>query len=125
MLGSITMRAHPPRLHCLGLGSRPTVSADGFRWPHGVDWDAADPRRPLWLWEGVAHGHAAARLTPAEALAPAWRAHLALCDASWLVPLLERMAAGEHVAWDDIVRAHVAARGAQPVPLDTDQGTPR
>ncbi len=125
MLGSIAMPSptrsptRPPtrRLHRLGSGSRPLAAAGGFAWPRGIEWDARDARRPLWLWEGVAHGQAAANLAPAEALAPAWREHFEICDALWLLPLLRRMADGERLAWAEVVRAHVAARGAPPEPV--------
>jgi hypothetical protein len=119
-MASSTRRPH--RLYRLGRGTRPLASAGGFAWPCGADWDADAAQRPLWLWEGVAHGQAAANLSPAEALRPAWREHLAACDAMWLLPLLQRMADGEPVAWADVACTHAAARGAAPEPVDLDAG---
>lgn len=111
--------APPHRSYRLGHGTRSQPLAAGFAWPFGIDWDTNDPRRPLWLWEGVAHGSAAANVTPTEALAPTWREHFAICDAMWLLPLLERMAVGDAVGWEEVVRAHVAAHGVEPGPAST------
>lgn len=108
-------RAAAPRTYGLGEAEAP-IHPGGPPRRYGVDYEPGDACRPVWVWEGAGPGVCAARLTPAEALAT-WRDHLTRAGAGWLVPLLERMAAGERVEWAEVARGYERVHGAPPTPV--------
>ncbi len=63
---------------------------------------------------GVAHGSAGYQPSVKELLSDAWRNHLRLCGALWLVPLLERFAAGEAITTEAVLHSYEQEHGHLP-----------
>jgi len=92
--------------------------AEGYgaipRWPYGVDYVPQNTAAPVLLWEGNAKVGSGGFVTAAQAAGPEWHEHLTHAGALWLLPLLERMAAGESVAEHEVLDAYRAAHGSAP-----------
>lgn len=92
--------------------------AEGFgnipRWPYGVDYVPQNAGAPFLLWEGDAKVGSGGFVPTVQVVGPEWREHLAHAGALWLLPLLERMAAGEPVAEHEVLDAYRAVHGRAP-----------
>ena len=84
----------------------------------GVNYVTNGSSHEFWVWQGVAHGATGSRCSVQELLSDAWRNHLKLCGALWLVPLLERFAAGEAIETKAVLDAYEQQHGYQPPPRD-------
>lgn len=93
---------------------------DPFAWPYWIDVSLSGSEPSVVFAEGVAHGGAGGRFSAAEALEPQWRGHFANAGGEWLLPYLERIAAGRPVAEADLVRRFTALHGREPEAYDWD-----
>lgn len=84
----------------------------------GVNYVTNASSHEFWVWQGVGHGASGYRCSVLELLSDAWRNHLRLCGALWLVPLLERFAAGEAIATETVLQAYEQQHGYQPAARD-------
>jgi hypothetical protein len=91
---------------------------DPFVWPYRIDVSVAGPS--VVFAEGVAHGSVGGRFSVAETLTPEWREHFANAEGEWLLPYLERIAAGRPVAEADLVRHFTDLHGREPEAYDWD-----
>jgi hypothetical protein len=72
----------------------------------GVDYSTDGMSHQFWVWQGPGyHAHGTQCSVP-ELLSDRWRNHLELCGAIWLVPLLERIAAGETITPEAVLYAY-------------------
>lgn len=67
---------------------------------------------------GFVFGALGYRCSVQELLSDAWRNHLKLCGALWLVPLLERFASGEAIETEAVLHAYAQQHGHPPAPRD-------
>ena len=93
---------------------------DPFIWPYWIDVGVADPAKAVVLAEGVAHGAVGGTFSVEEALAPRWRRNFVKAEGEWLLPHLERIAAGHAVAEADLVRGFTDLHGREPEAYDWD-----
>jgi hypothetical protein len=82
--------------------------------------NGAFPTRPIrfviHLASGRAPGYHAhgAECSVQELLSDRWRNHLRICGALWLVPLLERFAAGERLTTNAVLDSYEQQHGHPP-----------
>ena len=93
---------------------------DPFIWPYWIDVSVAGPTPSVVFAEGVAHGAVGGRFSVAEALTPEWRKYFVNAGGEWLLPYLERIAAGRPVAEADLVRRFTDLHGREPEAYDWD-----
>jgi HEAT repeat protein len=83
----------------------------------GVGYDANDRRHPILLWErrsGAAFP-TSLRLRPRDVLDVAkYRAHVLEARAEWLLPFIQRLAAGDDVPVEQIIDAYRSRYGTRP-----------
>ena len=77
-----------------------------YSWPYEISYAPAYRPREFYLAEGDARNGNGGFFPAATVLEPQWRSHLKITDALWLLPILERMARGEIVAPEEILRAY-------------------
>ena len=82
----------------------------------GVGYSADPEFHPFFVWEDNGLEHYGATCTAQELLSDKWRNHLRLCGALWLIPLLERFAAGELITTESILSAYEEEH-AHPAPV--------
>lgn len=81
----------------------------------GVDLDTEPVFHPLCVWRDDGYNTHAAQCSAQELLA-SWRGHLELCGAGWLIPVVERFAAGEAFDNHVVLQAYREHYG-QPAPF--------
>ncbi|SDD01007.1 hypothetical protein [Glycomyces harbinensis] len=96
------------------------AEGDPFTWPYWIDVSVSGPEPAVAIAEGVAHGASGGRFTVEEALKPEWRARFDKAEGTWLLPYLERLAAGDGVAEAELVRAFTGLHGREPESYDWD-----
>lgn len=109
--------------YVLATATKPLPTAGDFQWPYEVSMAFDGTQHLVGVAEGVGHGAAAAFLTAAEALDPSWAQHFASADAGWLVPFVQRMAAGERVRAEEVIALYRDRNG--PGPKTFDQASKR
>jgi hypothetical protein len=82
----------------------------------GVGYSTHPKFHPFFVWEDNGPEHFGATCTANELLSDAWRNHLRLCNALWLIPLLERFVAGESLTTDLVLNAYEQEHG-HPAPV--------
>lgn len=87
---------------------------DPFMWPYFVDLSVNVEPPLVGLAEGVAHGAHGGLFSPSEALKGHWREHFVKADALWLLPYVERLAAGGAVTEGELIRSFVRLHGREP-----------
>jgi hypothetical protein len=100
--------------YVLASATKPLPFAGGFQWPYEIAMAFAGTRHPLGMTEGVGHGSAGTYLTVTEALDLKWSAHFENADASWLLPFVQRMAAGERVQAEEVIAIYRDRTGSEP-----------
>ncbi|CAN7754885.1 hypothetical protein LJR290_006881 [Variovorax sp. LjRoot290] len=100
--------------YVLASSTKPLPTSGDFQWPYEVSLAFEATPHPVGVAEGVGHGAAAAFLTAAEALGPSWAQHFVSADAGWLVPFVQRMAAGELVRAEEAISAYRDRNGSEP-----------
>lgn len=103
--------------YVLGEGTIP-LEGHGFPWPYGVGYDPFDSERPFILWEGVAHGAVGGSFTAKQVLDDSFSDHRRASGTEWILPLLQRVAGGEQVSVEEILKAYRAHHGAEPARKD-------
>ena len=75
---------------------------------------SGNPVHPFVVWQGPGYHAHGAKCSVQELLSDSWRNHLRLCGALWLVPLLERFAAGEEITTKAVLDAYEQKHGQPP-----------
>ena len=96
------------------LGKGHMTNAEGepnYSWPYEISYAPDYRPREFYLAEGDARNGNGGFFPAATILEVQWRSHLKITQTLWLLPILERMARGEIVAPQEILRAYEQARG--------------
>ena len=80
----------------------------------GVSYSTNPVFHPFGVWQGPGYHADGAECSVHELLSDTWRNHLRLCGALWLVPLLERFAAGEAITTEAVLQAYEQQHGQPP-----------
>ena len=83
-------------------------------WPFMVDYAPGRMGGEFCLSSGDGRNGNGTFLSPSEALLPQWRRDVEEAGALWLVPLWERMVAGELLGVAEILVAYNAVYGSEP-----------
>lgn len=90
------------------------LAEEGFGGGHcAVDYAPGNKSGEFYLSSGDARNGNGTYLTALEALSITWRGDLDAAGASWLVPILERIAGGETVSPEQMFQAYRAQHGGQ------------
>lgn len=103
-----------PNFVCLASNRLFWRVGDPYVYPYAVDIDFRETPPAIWVSEGVTFSAVGAKLTVAEALAPAWELHFGNAEAEWLRPYLTRMSQGETVAEEELVTHFLHLHGRDP-----------
>lgn len=87
---------------------------DGTIW--GVSYEVSPVSHEFGVWTGPGFNSCGCVCSVKELLSDKWRYHLQLCGALWLVPVLERFAAGEAITTQAILDAYEQKHG-HPAPF--------
>ncbi|HEX8284959.1 MAG TPA: hypothetical protein VF588_16475 [Pyrinomonadaceae bacterium] len=98
----------------LGHGTRTLESAGNFPWPYAIDVCFDPVPEPVAISEGVAHGAAGGTFSASEAIGAQWREHFEAANAGWLIPYLERLAAGVKLPREEILARYKQLHGKMP-----------
>ena len=85
---------------------------DGSEW--GVDYSTGSKSHPFYIWQQHGPESYGSGCSVQELLSDRWRNHLRLCGALWLVPVLERFAAGEAITPEAVLHAYEQRHGQPP-----------
>lgn len=92
-----------------------SASRDGRHvYPYEVQVSVVTPVPLVALSEGSAHGGGGGIFTVEAALSEPFRDTFRRAEGEWLIPWLERLAAGEEVAEAELVAAFVERHGREP-----------
>jgi hypothetical protein len=103
-----------PRYFVVAKGTKALPYAGNYPWPYEVSVCFEEVAKPIGWAVGVGHGNAGTLLSAAEALEPHWREHFASAQGEWLLPLLERLAAGGRLDQKEVLRIASANLGQEP-----------
>ena len=98
----------------LATGTRPLTYASNFPWPFNIDLCFDPVAYPVAFSEGVGHGAAGCAVSAQEALGEKWREHVEICDAAWLLPYIEALAAGKPIFREEILAEYQRLHGEAP-----------
>ena len=82
----------------------------------GVGYSTHPDFHPFFVWSDNGPDHFGLTCTAQELLSDTWRNHLRLCNALWLIPLLERFVTGESITTDLVLTAYEQEHG-RPAPV--------
>lgn len=77
----------------------------------GVEFNPADPQKPVGFFEGDTRTSVGLQLSAAEALSYRWADHLERAGAQWFIPILQEVAEGQPI--DARLVARVAREAAR------------
>lgn len=89
-----------------------------YAWPYRVDYLPDYPNGVFYLSEGDTRNGNGSFFAAHQVLGSRWRDHVATAGVLWLVPLLERIAHGEDVDREEILKAYQQVHGTLP-PTET------
>lgn len=88
----------------LAHGTKQLESSNNFPWPYDIDICFEDIRHPIAFSEGIGHGAAGCAVSAATALEPQWMEHFTLTNSEWLIPYIERLAAGRQLPREEMLQ---------------------
>ena len=107
------MKEHPKTVfYTLGKGYM--TNRDGeplYSWPYEISYAPDYKPREFFMAEGDARNGNGNFFNAATLLETKWRSHLEITQTLWLLTILERLARGETVAPDEILRAYEEEQG--------------
>lgn len=77
----------------------------------GVGYSTHPNFHPFFVWTDNGPEHFGSTCSARELLSDEWRNHLRLCNALWLIPLLERFASGEPLTTEAVLNAYEEEHG--------------
>lgn len=102
------------RYYTLAKGTKALPLAGGFPWPYEVSLCFDRVSDPVGFSEGVAHGAQGGHFSANEALQPSWHDHLVQAEGEWLRPFIERLASGQHLDAEEVLRVFRSKHGKEP-----------
>jgi len=102
------------RYFVLARGSKPLPYAGDFPWPYEISLCFDAVARPVGFVVGVGRDRPGTLLTPAEALEPHWEESFVNANGEWLLPFVARLAAGERLDRNEILRLSADTLGREP-----------
>ena len=82
-------------------------------YPYEVHYVPDDALTPILLAEGDARNGTGSRFSATQALEPQWRYHFEKTDSLWFVPFVERLARGESVGLNEILKEYKRIHGCK------------
>jgi len=102
----------PKEIYVLGQGSScPKTSKRG--WVYRIEYAPNNAKTPFLLYETVANDAMRGKFSAEHLLCSDWNNHIKYTKSEWLIPLLKRMVAGEHVDKTEILTAYQFNYGHQ------------
>ena len=83
-------------------------------YPYEVGYVPDQPQTPIYFAEGDAKFGSGGFFTATQALEPQWVEHLKTAGVIWFVPFLQRLAAGNIVALEEILKVFKSIHGHEP-----------
>lgn len=93
--------------------------SDAFSWPYWIDVSVSGQIPQVAVAEGVAHGTGGGHFAPATVLR-LMTGTIVGAEGQWLIPYIERLAAGDTVTEEELRAEFFARHGREPETYDWD-----
>jgi hypothetical protein len=108
------MTAPKFRFHQLACGRHALLPDGRPIWSHDIAVCFDPVRRQIAFGEDIGHGGVGGTFTAGDAIGPQWARHFAIAGGEWLLPFVRRLADGEAVLAEEVLRIYRARHGHDP-----------